>query len=338
MTRVQRRGRLVGIVDHDVALHEQPQMTEAAVAAVGLAIENAHLYATMQAHLEQIRASRLHLAQTAFDERQRIQRDLHDDAQQRFFTVLMLLDRTGRRLATGDDDMRADAAATVQRAHAELTDAVRALRELTQGIYPAVLIEHGLAAAVENLADRAPLPVSVTVSIGRWPKHVEIAELVRTDYPDVGLLLLSAHLEPVYAERLLAMADTPRAVGYLGKEHLGNLDELVDAFHRIVRGEVVIDSHIISRLMSRRRVKDPLEQLTPHEKRVLALVAEGRSNLGIAQHLGCKISTVERHLSTITAKLSLPQQTHHDRRHINLRVLATLTFLRSADRPGTAGP
>ncbi len=174
VTRVQRRGQLVAVIDHDVALHEEHQMTEAAVAAAGLAIENAHLYATMQAQLDQIRMSRLRLAQTAFDERQRIQRDLHDDAQQRFFTVLMLLDRIGRQLATGGDEMRADVAATVQRAHAELTDAVRALRELTRGIYPAVLIEHGLAAAVENLADRAPLPVSVTVSTGRWPKHVEI--------------------------------------------------------------------------------------------------------------------------------------------------------------------
>ncbi len=195
-----------------------------------------------------------------------------------------------------------------------------------------------LPEALRLIDDTAPDLAVLDISLSRTrdDEGLRVAELVRADYPDVGLLLLSAHLEPVYAERLLAIADTPRAVGYLGKEHLGNLDELVDAFHRIIRGEVVIDSHIISRLMSRRRVEDPLEQLTPHEKRVLALVAEGRSNLGIAQHLGCKISTVERHLSTITAKLSLPQQTHHDRRHINLRVLATLTFLRSTDRPGTA--
>ncbi len=197
-----------------------------------------------------------------------------------------------------------------------------------------------LPEAMRLIDDTAPDLAVLDISLSRTrdDEGLRVAELVRADYPDVGLLLLSAHLEPVYAERLLAIEDTPRAVGYLGKEHLGNLDELVDAFHRIIRGEVVIDSHIISRLMSRRRAEDPLKQLTPHEKRILALVAEGRSNLGIAQHLGCKISTVERHLSTITAKLSLPQQTHHDRRHINLRVLATLTFLRSADRPGTASP
>ncbi|MGH3915348.1 MAG: sensor histidine kinase [Pseudonocardiaceae bacterium] len=173
LTRVQRRGQLVAVIDHDSALHEQPQITEAAVATAGLAIENAHLYATMQAHLEQIRTSRLRLAQTAFDERQRIQRDLHDEAQQRFFKVLMLLDNTTRQLV-GGDDMRTNVVATVRQAHAELTDAIRVLREVTQGIYPAVLINHGLAAAVENLADRAPLPLRITVGTQSWPKHVEI--------------------------------------------------------------------------------------------------------------------------------------------------------------------
>lgn len=175
VTRVQRRGRLVAVIHHDIALQEQRQMTAAAVAATGLVMENARLYATMQEHLEQIRTSRLLLAQTAFDERQRIQRDLHDDAQLRFVKVLMLLDKTSRQHAEGGGDgMPVDVAATVQRAHAELTDAVRALRELTQGIYPAVLLDHGLAAAVENLVDRAPLPVSATVTTSQWSKHVEI--------------------------------------------------------------------------------------------------------------------------------------------------------------------
>lgn len=174
LTRVHHRGRLIAIIDHDIALQEQRQMTEAAVAATGLAMENARLYATMQEHLKQIRTSRLLLAQTAIDERQRIQRDLHDDAQQRFFKVLMLLDKTGRQLADSGDGVTADAAATVRRAHAELTAAVRALRELTHGIYPAVLLDHGLAAAVENLVDRAPLPVTAAVTDRRWPNHVEI--------------------------------------------------------------------------------------------------------------------------------------------------------------------
>lgn len=210
VTRVQRRGELVAIIDHDTALQEQPQMVKAAVAATGLAMENARLYAS---HLEQIRTSRLQLAQMAFDERQRIQHDLHDDAQQRFVNVLMLLDKTGRQLADGGEGMPADVAATVRRAHAELTDAVRALRELTQGIYPAVLLDHGLAAAVENLVDRAPLPVSATVINGQWSKHVEIT----------AYFVISEALTNVYKH-----ADATRATVRVREENQQLVAEITD--------------------------------------------------------------------------------------------------------------
>lgn len=213
VTRVQRRGRLVAVIDHDIALQEQRQMTDAAVAATGLAMENTRLYASMQEHLEQIRISRLRLAQTAFDERQRIQRDLHDDAQQRFVKVLMLLGKTGRQLADGSEGMPADVAATVRDAHAELTDAVRVLRELTQGIYPAVLLDHGLAAAVENLADRAPLPVSVTVITGQWSKHVEIT----------AYFVISEALTNVYKH-----ADATRAAVRVREENQQLVAEITD--------------------------------------------------------------------------------------------------------------
>ncbi|MGH3899305.1 MAG: response regulator [Pseudonocardiaceae bacterium] len=191
----------------------------------------------------------------------------------------------------------------------------------------------------DTAPDLAVLDISLSRARGRVHdvQGLRIAELVRADYPDVGLLMLSAHVELAYAQRLLDMEDDPRAVGYLGKEHLGNLDELIDAFHRIVRGGTVIDSEIVNQLMSRHRVKNPLELLTPYQRRILGLVAEGYSNLGIAQHLGCKISNVEQHLSTIFDKLGLSQAAGHDRRRMNLRVLATLTFLRSADRPEAMG-
>ena len=184
--------------------------------------------------------------------------------------------------------------------------------------------------------DLAVLDISLSparVDRAHGVEGLRVAERVRADYPDVGLLMLSAHVEPAYAQRLLAMEDAPRAVGYLGKEHLGNLDELLNAFQRIVQGGTVIDSEIISQLMSRRRVENPLQRLTPYQKRILGLVAEGYSNLGIAQRLDCKISTVEQHLSTIFDKLRLPQEPSHDRRHVNLRVLATLAFLRNTDGP-----
>jgi DNA-binding NarL/FixJ family response regulator len=196
--------------------------------------------------------------------------------------------------------------------------------------------------ALRVIDDTAPDLAVLDISLSRAGadrvhdvEGLRVAELVRADYPDVGLLMLSAHVEPAYAVRLLDAA--PRAVGYLGKERLGNLNELIDAFHRIVRGEVVIDSQIICQLMSRRRTEDPLKRLTPYQRRILALVAEGHSNLGIAQHLDCKISNVEQHLSTIFDKLGLSQATGRDRRRVNLRVLATLTFLRSTDRPETIG-
>ncbi len=188
--------------------------------------------------------------------------------------------------------------------------------------------------------DLAIVDISLSGATGDSAHDVEglrVAERVRADYPDVGLLMLSAYVEPAYAQRLLDMEAAPRAVGYLGKEHLGNLDELIDAFHRIVRGAIVIDSEITRQLISRRRVANPLDQLTPYQKRILDLVAQGYSNLGIAQLLSCKISNVEQHLSAIFDKLGLSQPTGHDRRHINLRVLATLTFLRGTGRPEKMG-
>jgi DNA-binding NarL/FixJ family response regulator len=178
----------------------------------------------------------------------------------------------------------------------------------------------------ENAPDLAMLDIRLTDTTDEEGLH--LAELVRARYPDVALLALSAYLEPAYAERLLTLEPLPRAVGYLGKEHLGNLDELVQAFHRVTRGEVVIDPHIISQLMTRRRIHNPLDRLTPSELRVLALLAEGYSNLGIAQRLHTKISTVEHHISTLTDKLGLAQTNHPDRPHLNIRVLAALTYLR----------
>lgn len=185
--------------------------------------------------------------------------------------------------------------------------------------------EEALPLVDETAPDLALLDIRLVDS--RDTDGLELAEVVRARYPDVGLLMLSDYVEAAYAERLLSMERVPRAIGYLGKERLGNLDDLIEAFIRIIRGEVVVDPEIISKLMSRRRVVDPLEQLTPHERRVLALMAEGRSNRGIAHELNTKISTVEKQLSTITHKLGLPESRGS---LYNLRVLATLTFLRSS--------
>jgi DNA-binding NarL/FixJ family response regulator len=156
---------------------------------------------------------------------------------------------------------------------------------------------------------------------------IRLAEQLRQRYPDVGLLILSAYAEIAYAERLMRLGEH---VGYVLKERVGDLTALIDYMRRVQRGDSAIDNLIISRLMDRQRTKDPLAALTPHERRILALVAEGRSNLGIAQQLGCRISTVEKHLTAVTTKLGLASMSDVDRRGVNVRVLATLAFLRAS--------
>jgi len=191
-------------------------------------------------------------------------------------------------------------------------------------------VEEALAVVDETAPHIALLDIRLP------PDHTDeglrVAEQLRDRYPQVGLLVLSSYAEIAYAERLLGIEEDARAVGYLLKERVGNLTELTDAIKRVAAGEVVIDPPIITRLMSRRRHRDPLAALTAYERRILALVAEGRSNLAIAQETGCRISTVEKNLSTITAKLGLIQSAGAERRSANVRVLATLEFLRSSSR------
>jgi signal transduction histidine kinase len=178
ITPVCRRDHLFAVIDHDEALHQQREVAQATVAVAGLAIENAHLYATMRAQIEEIRTSRLRLATAAFDERRRIQRDLHDGAQQRLFAVLVLLDVARHHLGPSETSPAPDtdvAAATtaVQRAHSQLGGAIKALRELTGGIYPEPLVDHGLAAALDALCDLSPIPVWLDVPATRWSRHIE---------------------------------------------------------------------------------------------------------------------------------------------------------------------
>lgn len=205
---------------------------------------------------------------------------------------------------------------------------------LTEGLRGRGMRVTVAAADVESatrLVDADP-PDVLLLDIKLPPDHrdegLRLAELVRARHPEVGLLVLSAQGEVSFAQRLLGMPGESRALGYLLKDRVGNLDELIDALHRVDKGEVVIDRQLIRALMSGPRPKDPLELLSPHERRVLALVAEGRSNLGIAEHMACQVGTVEKHLSVITAKLGLGSLGEVKRRGVNVRVLATLAFLR----------
>ena len=169
-------------------------------------------------------------------------------------------------------------------------------------------------------------PDAVVLDIRMPPTHTDeglvAATQIRASYPDVSVLLLSQYVEPRYAMQLLA--GQVEKVGYLLKQRVFHQAVLVDALRRITEGEVVLDPTIVTRLMQRKRRVDPLESLTPREREVLALVAEGLSNKGIAERLGMAERTVETHMSQIFGKLGLDEAPDQHR-----RVLAVLTLLRS---------
>ena len=132
------------------------------------------------------------------------------------------------------------------------------------------------------------LPDVALVDIRMPPTHTDeglvAARQIRERHPQTAVVLLSQYLEPRYAERLLA--DQPGGLGYLLKERVSDIAVLVDALHRVAEGECVIDPTIVAQLMRRRRPDSPLNRLTGREREVLALMAEGRSNAGIAEQLG----------------------------------------------------
>jgi DNA-binding NarL/FixJ family response regulator len=169
-------------------------------------------------------------------------------------------------------------------------------------------------------------PETVVVDIRMPPTHTDeglvAAQRIRTQHPDIGVLLLSQYVEPSYAMRLIQ--DHPERVGYLLKERIFDAAILVDALRRITEGECVIDPTIVSRLVGRQRRKDPLSGLTDREREVLGLVAEGLSNLAIANRLFVTERTVEAHTKQVFEKLGLQADPSSNR-----RVLAVLAFLRS---------
>lgn len=147
----------------------------------------------------------------------------------------------------------------------------------------------------------------------------EAARAIRSAFPDIGILLLSAHVD---LETAMDLLNSGERVGYLLKDRVKNVADFVDALERIARGGAVVDPALVQELVTQRRRNDPLAELTAREREVLALMAEGRSNSGIAHRLWVTEGAVEKHVRSILAKLDLPA-TADDHR----RVLAVVTFL-----------
>jgi DNA-binding NarL/FixJ family response regulator len=158
------------------------------------------------------------------------------------------------------------------------------------------------------------------------PSHTDeglrAAVRVRAARPGAPVLVLSQYVEISYADDLLA--DRRGAVGYLLKDRVADIAEFLEALSRVADGGTVLDPEVVAQLLLKRRANDPLEPLTPREREVLALMAEGRSNTSIARQLVVSEGAVEKHVRNIFTKLDLPPD-----EELNRRVLAVLAFLRS---------
>jgi DNA-binding NarL/FixJ family response regulator len=222
-----------------------------------------------------------------------------------------------------------------------MTDRERSRRIRVALADDAVLLREALAAAltaagfevVGQAADVPELlhivddqePDVVVIDVRMPPTHstegLEAAKRLRESRPGIGILVLSQYVETRYAVDLVR-AD-PAGIGYLLKDHVTRIEQLADAVERIAAGGSVIDPEVVARLLGRPRQHSPLDELTKREREILALMAEGRSNQGIAQALSLELKTVEGHVGQVFGKLALEPQAEDHR-----RVLAVLTFLR----------
>ena len=213
---------------------------------------------------------------------------------------------TGRTVVLADDDLL-------------LREGIASL--LTQAGYR-VVGQAGDASQLLSLV-RAHRPDVAIVDIRMPPDHategLRAAQAIREEMPEIAILVLSAYVEVKHATTLLASG--PRS-GYLLKSRVANIDEFLDSIERLRRGSPVVDPSLVVELLAARTADDPLEGITRREREVLGLMAEGRTNAGIARRLWVTEGTVEKHVHSIFVKLRLPE-TDDDHR----RVLAVVTFL-----------
>ena len=177
-----------------------------------------------------------------------------------------------------------------------------------------------LLALVRELAPDLVL-VDIRMPPTQSVEGLEAAGAIREQFPDVGVLVLSAHVEVDHATALLAEG---RGIGYLLKSRVVDVADFVDSVRRVATGGSVVDPALVQELVSAKRRNDPLAALSPRESEVLALMAEGRSNAGIAQTLWVTEGTVEKHVKSILQKLDL-----HEAATDHRRVLAVITYLQA---------
>jgi DNA-binding NarL/FixJ family response regulator len=185
-----------------------------------------------------------------------------------------------------------------------------------------VVGQAGTASQLVELV-REHKPDLAVIDIRMPPTHtvegLDAAREIREELPETAILVLSAHVEVEQATDLLGSGERS---GYLLKSRVTDVDEFTETLERIVKGASVVDPALVQELVAARRVEDPLEDLSPREREVLSLMAEGRSNAGIARQLWITEGTVEKHVHSILTKLRLPESADDQR-----RVLAVITYL-----------
>ena len=206
-------------------------------------------------------------------------------------------------------------------------DAVLLREALAAGLRTSGFDVVGQAADVEGLLRlvESEHPDLAIVDVRMPPTHttegLEAARTIRSRHPRMAILVLSQYVETRYAVELIR--DDPSGIGYLLKDRVARLEDLADAVRRVADGGSVIDPEVVGRLLGRPRRHSPIDELTPREREILGLMAEGRSNQGIADRLVLELKTVEGHVRQIFSKLDLEPSSDDHR-----RVLAVLTFLK----------
>jgi len=243
---VEREGRRVGAIVHDRVLGDDPELLATVAAAAGLSIENERLQAQLRARVQELRASRARIVEAGTAERRRLERNLHDGAQQRLVALSLTLRVAQSRLRKDPDG----AEAMIAGAQEELTLALEELRELARGIHPAVLTDRGLEPALHALVDRATVPVTVTAEVERLPAPVEaaayfvvsealqnVAKYARATSADVSVRRIRGRLVVDVTDDGVGGADAGRGSGLRGlKDRLAALDGTIAVDSPVGRG------------------------------------------------------------------------------------------------------